>query len=652
MPKLSAMNATTELTAEVSTEASTPQRAPQPTQPDMPGWAIYIACKKAHYAAKEAATLAQRAQQQADRKCLAAQQKAQRKDLLLAGQWDGKGEQLNALATEQAAEKAALKDQQQHERKALSQAYTSYPNLAQWQRAQRQPELAEQWLHRASALQRIEGEASEKSAQSTLRNIRGYVGEIVGKQVHYRCKEEAARDGAVCFVDKGRDVDIYEWRSADNTLAALQLAAQKWGRFHVEGTDEYKALCAKLTAEHGFTVTNPELQERIKEARQRTQQQRREELARAEKSVALKEFERYAKALGAQRYRVTLTQRQGDGSTETFLMGTERGTGRTGDRIHGLTPQEIVRRMPEIQRRQHRGENLYYTPLSDTKHYLLIDGMNTEKLERLMRDGYTPAVVLEIAPGKYQALITVQKLGTEHDTMVGRRLTERLNEDYGNPKLAGRIHPHHAPGYENRSETAQGADGHFPEVCLLQAERRECPKALALSSKIDAQCARLAGQMLQQAEHHAKLAAAIDAIPGSAIYAYWRHYEDVVKCQGGGEIDRFRVGAMIAVRMRVTGHNRDEIKNTLRQCATAMRLEDERGHDWKDDAHRTVRYAYSAVGDRQAAELEKYRSQWERLEGRERLPETVRKIEREGLEPSISPTRTAPGSARSTRTST
>lgn len=32
----------------------------------------------------------------------------------------------------------------------------------------------------------------------------------------------------------------------------------------------------------------------------------------------------------------------------------------------------------------------------------------------------------------------------------------------------------------------QREDGSYPEVCLLKAERRECVKALALSSQIDA----------------------------------------------------------------------------------------------------------------------------------------------------------------------
>ncbi|HYQ93088.1 MAG TPA: hypothetical protein VES89_13685, partial [Candidatus Competibacteraceae bacterium] len=57
--------------------------------------------------------------------------------------------------------------------------------------------------------------------------------------------------------------------------------------------------------------------------------------------------------------------------------------------------------------------------------------------------------------------------------------------------------------------------------------------------------------------------------------AYQAHYQDVVRLTGGA--DRSRVDAMIAVRLRVTGHRQDEIENTLRQCAPAIRS-DPRAH--------------------------------------------------------------------------
>lgn len=77
-----------------------------------------------------------------------------------------------------------------------------------------------------------------------------------------------------------------------------------------------------------------------------------------------------------------------------------------------------------------------------------------------------------------------------------------------------------------------------------------------------------------------------------------------------------RVDSMIAVRMRVTGHDSAAIEGAIRQCAPTIREKDE-GRDWNDYAQRTARYAYSVAGDRQVAELGKYQEQWLKLEGRE-----------------------------------
>ena len=73
---------------------------------------------------------------------------------------------------------------------------------------------------------------------------------------------------------------------------------------------------------------------------------------------------------------------------------------------------------------------------------------------------------------------------------------------------------------------------------------------------------------------------------------------------------------MLRHHLRVTGHHQADIEGAIRQCAPATRPKDE-SRDWNDYAQRTARYAYSASGDRQAADLGKYRQQWEKLEGRE-----------------------------------
>ena len=112
----------------------------------------------------------------------------------------------------------------------------------------------------------------------------------------------------------------------------------------------------------------------------------------------------------------------------------------------------------------------------------------------------------------------------------------------------------------------------------------------------------------------------LPAASDDAVKAYQRHYRDVLgvlqKRGGGGPLDLSRVDAMIAVRMRITGHDQEAIEAAIRRCAPGIRPTAE-GRNWDDYARRTARYAYSAAGDRQAAQLTHYRPQWERLEGRE-----------------------------------
>jgi hypothetical protein len=145
---------------------------------------------------------------------------------------------------------------------------------------------------------------------------------------------------------------------------------------------------------------------------------------------------------------------------------------------------------------------------------------------------------------------------------------------------------------------------------------------------VGSQYRRLASQGPQHKELTPRTAIPLAAATGSVLDAYQRHSQDVQR-QQGGKVDLSRVDAMVAVRMRVTGHSQADIEAALRQSAPTLREKPE-GRDWGDYAQRTARYAFGADGDRQAAGLDKHRRQWERLEGREQ-PQRQRQNEREGL---------------------
>ena len=100
------------------------------------------------------------------------------------------------------------------------------------------------------------------------RDIRGYEARVDGERVLYR--RRGARAGAPdVFRDVGPRIDVLDWQSEESTLAALELSAAKWGEFVVTGNEEFKLRCARLAAEHGFQITNPELQESIERERAR-----------------------------------------------------------------------------------------------------------------------------------------------------------------------------------------------------------------------------------------------------------------------------------------------------------------------------------------------------------------------------------------------
>ena len=177
----------------------------------------------------------------------------------------------SVLAAEQAAAKANLAERQAKERHQVRMKFRPYPDLEEWHRQREHPHLAEQWRYRAHEPQGMEGEGDDSRGGATSGD---YLATVQGREVHYTHKALASRETGVTFIDRGRRIDIHDWRSRESVLAALQLSQQKWGVITVTGNDAYKAMCADLAAEHKFRVVNPELQARI--AEQRQVQRRRE----------------------------------------------------------------------------------------------------------------------------------------------------------------------------------------------------------------------------------------------------------------------------------------------------------------------------------------------------------------------------------------
>ena len=89
-----------------------------------------------------------------------------------------------------------------------------------------------------------------------------------GDEIHYS-RHDAATGAlqTLAFVDQGKQLEVKDWKSAETVLVALQVASNKWETNTVNGNDAYKETAASLAAEHGFKITNPEMQDRIQALR-------------------------------------------------------------------------------------------------------------------------------------------------------------------------------------------------------------------------------------------------------------------------------------------------------------------------------------------------------------------------------------------------
>jgi hypothetical protein len=638
-------------------------------------WATYMAERTAHYARKEAALIEQRKNHDAARATLREQQRVRREEVLAAATNRTVRQAMRSvLAAEQAAQKADLRDRLDKERVVFRVAHPRFPDLEQWLRA-RDSALADRWRYRASEPAEIVGPSPSEATPRDIRHFSASV-HGANVHYHREATADAAAAafidrGRAIHVHETQDraavlaslqLAAQKWGrfkvAGDDSYKALcaQLAVEHGFRLDNPELEEtiregraarrpppprdprppvprigsspppecrgqarsiaedfhpasrVAGACGRPEAgrPEAAPPAAPPPSEQGATSAERSAGEGEESAVRKSPPNVLAEFDRYHAAVGAERYRVTAIHMSGDGQKKAFVLDKKDGVSL------GLAPRELRARTREMLRLEARNENLYYTPLSTTKHHILVDDMSREKLERLVGAGFKPAVVLESSPGNFQAVLTVAKLGTPYDREIGNRLSLFLNREYGDPNLSGAIHPHRAPGYTNRKPSRQLPDGSYPEVKLLRAEARECDRSLAFCRELLAE--REAADA--RGRSNPPVAAPPSAEPAAtAVAAYYEHLRDVTARFGGDSANYSRVDSMIALRLRATGHAPDDIAGALERCAPTIRPPEKQGsHQWQDYARRTVAYALGPAGDQQLEKTRRYHEQWRQME--------------------------------------
>jgi hypothetical protein len=127
---------------------------------------------------------------------------------------------------------------------------------------------------------------------------------------------------------------------------------------------------------------------------------------------------------------------------------------------------ELLSSIPWLKSQNADDRNIYIRPKG--KHVLtLLDDLTADTLERMRHSGFTPAVIVETSPDKFQAwLHHGRALSKETSMAVARVLAEKFNADSSasDNKHFGRL-----VGFENRSRRYRQPGAHYPMVRLVHA---------------------------------------------------------------------------------------------------------------------------------------------------------------------------------------
>jgi hypothetical protein len=149
------------------------------------------------------------------------------------------------------------------------------------------------------------------------------------------------------------------------------------------------------------------------------------------------------KALQAPAYRVTLKSRRDDLKTYNIGKGAD-------GKERFLLPQEVGQMLPLLSRENARGFDVYITPIDASKHYILIDDMKGDALDRLTDEGYRPALVQESSADNKQAVIIIPKHQDKNEQSLANAIVRDMNERFGDPKLSGVVHGFRMAGFSNK----------------------------------------------------------------------------------------------------------------------------------------------------------------------------------------------------------
>ena len=325
----------------------------------------------------------------------------------------------------------------------------------------------------------------------------------------------------------------------------------------------------------------------------------------------VQQFEIYSNAVKADRYQIVLqNDNYNNTSSVLILNGDHDGVSR------GYTPEQIIRAIPQMTYYESIEDHVYFTPLSDNKHHILLDNITQENLHSLQEDGLIPNCILQPSPSNYQAIYTLSKLSTDNNKEIVNDLASWLNIKYGDPTLCGVIHPHRIPGFYNIKSKYKKQDGTYPIVKIVDTCDEECSLLVNCMTFCDGYYNYKKENGVLYIPEQQSIAAVDDTTK-----LYNLHKNECVRLAKltNSMIDHSRLDTMIAIRLRATGHTKDEIAYIILQS-----MPERARHNFEQYTQKTAEYAFGIHGDIEIEKLRKYIGQCRALErGLSRQPSEI-----------------------------
>jgi RepB DNA-primase from phage plasmid len=174
---------------------------------------------------------------------------------------------------------------------------------------------------------------------------------------------------------------------------------------------------------------------------------------------------RQVEAMGSERFEVGV-----------FDASTERMIPRVWKR------DTVLKSIAWLRYENLNGRNIYIRPAGE-HHLSLVDDLKGVAIQKMKRDGFVPAVLVETSPGNFQAWLNHGKqLQRSLSTAVAKSLAAEFHGDLGSAdwRHFGRL-----AGFTNRKEKYRQPDGDFPYVLLREASGSTYAKAPEFVAEVE-----------------------------------------------------------------------------------------------------------------------------------------------------------------------